>query len=87
MKKFFSIVSLTIFLFLISFQVQAQSDSAIKVLIVTAHPDDDALFSATVYKITHNLGGKVDLCLITNGEGGYKYSTLAEPIYRLELTE
>lgn len=87
MKKFFSIVSFTIFLYLISFQVQAQSDNAIKVLIVTAHPDDDALFSATVYKITQNLGGKVDLCLITNGEGGYKYSTLAEPIYRLELTE
>lgn len=84
MKKFFSIF---IFLFLISFQLQAQSDTTVKVLIVTAHPDDDALFSATVYKITHNLGGKVDLCLITNGEGGYKYSTLAEPIYGLELTE
>ncbi len=84
MKKFFSIF---IFLFLISFQLQAQSDTTVKVLIVTAHPDDDALFSATVYKITHNLGGKVDLCLITNGEGGYKYSTLAEPRYGLELTE
>lgn len=84
MKKLFSIF---IILFLISFQLKAQSDTTVKVLIVTAHPDDDALFSATVYKITHNLGGKVDLCLITNGEGGYKYSTLGEPIYGLELTD
>ncbi len=84
MKKFFSVF---LFIILISFQVQAQSDTALKVLIVTAHPDDDALFSASVYKITHNLGGKVDLCLITNGEGGYKYSTLGEPIYGLELTD
>lgn len=84
MKKFFS---LFIFLFLINIQLQAQSDTTVKVLIVTAHPDDDAVFSATVYKITHNLGGKVDLCLITNGEGGYKYSTLGEPIYGLELTD
>ena len=84
MKNFFSIF---LFLFLISLQLQAQTDTTVKVLIVTAHPDDDALFSATVYKITHNLGGKVDLCLITNGEGGYKYSTLGEPIYGLELTD
>ena len=25
------------------------------VLIVVAHPDDDAMFAATVYKITHSL--------------------------------
>ena len=31
--------------------------------------------------------GSVDLALITNGEGGYKYSTLAEDIYGLELTD
>ncbi len=58
-----------------------------KVLIVTAHPDDDAACAATVYKITHDMQGKADLALITNGEGGYKYSTLAEDIYGLELTE
>lgn len=84
MKKYFSVI---ILLFLISIPVQAQNDTTVKVLIVTAHPDDDALFSGTVYKITHNLGGKVDLCLVTNGEGGYKYSTLAESIYGLELTD
>lgn len=56
-----------------------------KVLLVTAHPDDDALFSATVFKTTKLLGGKVDLALITNGEGGYTYSTLGNYIYNKEL--
>ena len=58
-----------------------------KVLIVIAHPDDETGFAATVYKITHEMKGTVDLLLVTNGEGGYKYSTLAEPIYGLELTD
>ncbi|MBS1910982.1 MAG: PIG-L family deacetylase [Bacteroidetes bacterium] len=62
-------------------------DTNLKVLIVIAHPDDESGFSATVYKITHDLGGSVDLALITNGEGGYKYSTLAEQYYNLELTD
>ncbi|NGP88159.1 PIG-L family deacetylase [Fodinibius halophilus] len=52
-----------------------------KILLVTAHPDDDALFAATVFKTTHLLDGKVDLALLTNGEGGYKYSTLGNYIY------
>lgn len=56
------------------------------VLIVTAHPDDETAFDVTVYKITHDLHGHVDLAVITNGEGGYKYSTLAESYYGLELT-
>lgn len=65
----------------------SQITSPPKVLIVTAHPDDETGCAATVYAITHHLKGKVDLALITNGEGGYKYSTLAEDIYGLELTE
>ncbi|WP_020403258.1 PIG-L family deacetylase [Gracilimonas tropica] len=56
-----------------------------KVLLVTAHPDDDALFSATVFKTTKLLNGKVDLALMTNGEGGYTYSTLGNYIYNKEL--
>ncbi len=64
-----------------------QSDSGPKVLIVNAHPDDETGCAATVYKLTHDLHGKVDLALITNGEGGYKYSTLAEAYYGLELTD
>jgi LmbE family N-acetylglucosaminyl deacetylase len=59
----------------------------LKVLIVTAHPDDEAVFSATMFKITHDLNGIADILLVTNGEGGYKYSTLAEELYGRELTD
>jgi LmbE family N-acetylglucosaminyl deacetylase len=58
-----------------------------RVLIVVAHPDDEACFAATVYEITHNLGGVVDQLVITNGEGGYRYSLLAEPVYGVALTD
>ncbi len=58
-----------------------------RVLLINAHPDDESGCAATVYKITHDLHGVVDLCLITNGEGGFKYSTLAEDWYGLELTD
>lgn len=68
-------------------KLAAQDDTTIKVLIVNAHPDDESGCAATVYKITHDLKGKVDLAVITNGEAGYKYSTLAESIYGVELTE
>ncbi|MFN8277513.1 MAG: PIG-L family deacetylase [Chitinophagales bacterium] len=63
------------------------AQQAPRALIVIAHPDDETAFAATVYKITHELQGTVDLCVVTNGEGGYKYSLLAEPIYGLKLTE
>jgi LmbE family N-acetylglucosaminyl deacetylase len=58
-----------------------------RVLIVVAHPDDESCFAATVYEITHNLGGTVDQLVITNGEGGYRYSLLAESIYGVALTD
>lgn len=69
-----------------AFQLNAQSAIKPKVLIITAHPDDETGCAATVYRITHELKGVVELCVITNGEAGYKYSTLAEPIYNLQLT-
>lgn len=72
--------------FLLPFTLFAQKDST-RVLIVTAHPDDESGFAATVYKITHELGGAVDLAVITNGEAGYKYSLLAEPYYHVKLTD
>ncbi len=65
----------------------AQADPAPKVLVVTAHADDHAEFAAVIYKITHDLGGKVDLVVITNGEGGFKYSTLGGEYYGLDLTD
>lgn len=60
--------------------------AAPRVLIVMAHPDDETGFAATVYKITQELHGVADLFVVTNGEGGYKYSTLAEAYYGKELT-
>jgi LmbE family N-acetylglucosaminyl deacetylase len=65
----------------------SRAAEAPKVLIVTAHPDDETGFAATVYKVTHDLKGKVDLAVVTNGEAGFKYSTLAEEIYGAELTD
>ena len=57
-----------------------------RVLVVVAHPDDEILFSGVLFKTAHHLGGTVDLLTLTNGEGGFKYSTLAEHIYGAELT-
>jgi LmbE family N-acetylglucosaminyl deacetylase len=58
-----------------------------KTLIVVAHPDDEYYFAATVYRMAVQLGGTVDELVITNGEGGYRYSTTAEPYYGKQLTE
>ncbi len=82
MKRIF----LFVFMFL-GLQFSLYSQSAPNVLIVTAHPDDEVAFAVAVYKITHELHGNIDLALITNGEGGYKYSTLAESYYGIELTD
>ena len=65
----------------------ATSVAVPRVLLVVAHPDDEGCFAATVYEISHNLGGKVDQLVITNGEGGYRYSLLAESYYGVALTD
>jgi N-acetylglucosamine malate deacetylase 2 len=57
-----------------------------KTLLVVAHPDDEYYFAATVYRIAVQLGGRVDELIITNGEGGFRYSALAEPYYKETLT-
>lgn len=67
--------------------LSAQQDSTTHVLVVTAHADDHAAFAATLYQIAHAGIGTVDLVVITNGEAGYKYSTLAEAYYGLRLTD
>lgn len=58
----------------------------VHVLLVGARPGDEIAFSGTVYKLTHLLHCKADLVLMTNGEGDYKYATLAESIYHQNLT-
>lgn len=72
-------------LWLAALTVQAQTGP--KALVVIAHPDDEGAFSGTIYKITHELRGTADIFVVTNGEAGFKYSTLAESIYGLELTD
>lgn len=62
-----------------------QLDYEPKILLVTAHPDDDAIYSATVFKTTYLLDGDVDLAVMTNGEGGYTYSTIGNYIYGKQL--
>ncbi|HYP05718.1 MAG TPA: PIG-L family deacetylase [Bryobacteraceae bacterium] len=67
--------------------VSAGIDQLPKALLVVAHPDDEYAVAATVYRITHELGGTVDQVIVTNGEGGYRYSQLAEAIYGATLTD
>jgi LmbE family N-acetylglucosaminyl deacetylase len=57
-----------------------------RVLLVVAHPDDEYNFAATVYRISKELNGVVDQVVITNGEGGFRYSQLAEHFYNEDLT-
>ncbi|MDW5264657.1 MULTISPECIES: PIG-L family deacetylase [Acidobacteriaceae] len=88
-RKAFSIGQRTLpltmsFIFLLSALTYAQPPG--KTLIVVAHPDDEYYFAATVYRMAVQLKGTVDELVITNGEGGFHYSTLAEPFYGETLT-
>jgi len=57
-----------------------------RILAVVAHPDDETAFAATLYASgARGLGGICDVVVITNGEGGFKYSTLAQDLYGAEL--
>src|ERR1041384_8522502 len=58
-----------------------------KALLVVAHPDDEFVVAATAYRIAKEAGGTVDQFVITNGEGGFRYATLAELYYGLDLTK
>lgn len=61
-------------------------DTPARVLVVIAHPDDESEMAVTLYKIAKEHHGLVDIAVITNGEAGYKYSTLAEAYYNISLT-
>jgi len=63
----------------------AARDASPRILCVVAHPDDEIAFAGTLYKSSTLLGAACDVLVITNGEGGFKYATLAEPVYGLEL--
>jgi LmbE family N-acetylglucosaminyl deacetylase len=72
------------FLCIACFQIQAQGP---KVLVVTAHPDDETGFSVTVFKITHELKGTVDMAVMTDGGGGFADSQLGAMYYGINLTD
>lgn len=56
-----------------------------KLLIVVAHPDDEYMFAATTYRLVRELHWVADQVVITNGESGYRYASLAEAIYGKKL--
>ncbi len=58
-----------------------------RVLLVVAHPDDEYYCAATVYRIAQELGGTVDQVVVTNGEGGFRYTQLAERFYGVSLAD
>ncbi|MFZ9239573.1 MAG: hypothetical protein ACO22R_00420, partial [Chitinophagaceae bacterium] len=58
-----------------------------RVLVVTAHPDDETGFSVTMFKITKELHGEVDMAVMTDGGGGFADSQLGAVYYGLNLTD
>ncbi|WP_353723060.1 PIG-L family deacetylase [Dyadobacter sp. 676] len=71
------------FLLLLSLAAHAQGP---RVLIVTAHPDDETMFPVTIFKITRELKGAADLALITDASGGYN-GLVASSYYGLNLVD
>ncbi|MGB7438021.1 MAG: PIG-L family deacetylase [Candidatus Acidiferrum sp.] len=58
----------------------------VRVLLVVAHPDDEYEMAGTVYRVAKELSGIVDQLILTDGEAGYRYSSLADKYYDLDLT-
>jgi N-acetylglucosamine malate deacetylase 2 len=65
----------------------ARAQQGPRALVVIAHPDDESILSVSLYKFAKEQHGIVDLFVITNGEAGYQYSTLAEQYYDCKLTD
>jgi N-acetylglucosamine malate deacetylase 2 len=59
----------------------------VRVLLVVAHPDDEYEMAGTIYRIAKELSGTVDQLILTDGEAGYHYASLAEPYYGINLTD
>lgn len=51
-----------------------------------AHPDDESAFAGALFASAVEHGSLVDVICVTNGEGGFKYSTLAQREHGLDLT-
>lgn len=93
LTKRISILYLALFVTAVSAQEPNESIASPKdvrpsrVLLVVAHPDDEYEMAATVYRITTELHGITDEIIITDGEAGYHYSSLAERYYGVALTD
>lgn len=86
MTQLHTVTHIVITLLWLTNQAAAQHQEPPRILVVSAHPDDEFACAATIYKITHDLNGVVDEVVITNGEAGFKYATLADAYYGKELT-
>lgn len=74
------------FVLLLVFFGQQVSAQGPKVLVITAHPDDETMFPVTLFKITREMKGTVDLALITDGSGGYN-GLVASSYYGKNMTD
>ena len=79
--------TLTFFTLIYSFMTLSLFGQGPKVLVVTAHPDDETGFSVTMFKITHEMKGIVDMAVMTDGGGGFADSQLGAVYYNLNLTD
>jgi len=66
---------------------RSDAERPLRALLIVAHPDDEYEVAATVYRIAQELEGSVDQIVITDGEGGYRYSLLANRYYGMDLTD
>lgn len=76
----------TLLIFSLLLQPVLATETPKKALIVVAHPDDEYYVAGTVYRMAKQLNCSVDELIITNGEGGFRYSSLAEAYYNEPLT-
>jgi LmbE family N-acetylglucosaminyl deacetylase len=67
--------------------VAPQGSATSHVLLVVAHPDDESEMAGTIYRITNELSGVVDQVIISDGEGGFRYSSLAGRYYGADLAD
>lgn len=63
----------------------ADPELPLKVLFVAAHPDDESECAASLFRMTREGGSIVDQLIVTNGQGGHRYSALAEIYYGVDL--
>ena len=65
----------------------SQEGAGPRILAVIAHPDDESAFAGALFASAVEHGSLVDVICVTNGEGGFKYSTLAQREHGLDLTQ